>query len=106
MHSNRTTGTITFLQDGQICREKLTREEVETIVSILNGKTTSDKRHPGKAEYACGFHKKVAAIRIGFTTYLLASDGCPVLQNTITGRHFSLTKEELEILRDIFASHG
>ena len=100
-HSNYANGSITFNRGGVIYTEALTPEEISTVISILNGKTSSDKLNFAMGEYACGFSDS-PSIRIGFTTYRLATDGCPVLQNAITGRHFSLTPEEQDTIQSVF----
>lgn len=106
LHSKYSSGKITYEQMGVLREEELSAEEVETVVSILNGKTTSDHFHflPVTCEPCCDI-SQTKTLRIGVTTYYLAVDGCPLLENSINGTHVSLSKEEWEILQTVFIAH-
>ena len=82
---------------------KLSREEANVVLSILNGKQYDlDMTVSGAG---CGFGREQAFIIRG-NVYCLAQDDCNVLWEEGTNHYYLVSNQELERLKEIFKAHG
>ena len=107
------SGSISFaalppkfpLQNGrqQVIIKKLTSNEVQQLVKIVNKKTLH-KDNP-----SCGFDTNTAFTlhdASGDHTFMIAQDGDGIVEEKTTGRYFYLSDSETRLLAAIFASFG
>ena len=99
-------GTVRFkyeTKDGEIkdISDKLTSEEEETILSILNKKTL------GRDNPSCGFDDDIS-IRFNNDEeiFSIACDNCGIIYWKNKDKYLSLTDSENETIRNILRKHG
>ena len=83
--------------------ERLTKQEEETVVGILNGKKQESAIFSGVP--SCGFSPDIS-ITIDGVTFALAMDKCGVLQNCSTMQYIYISDAERETIEAIFTSRG
>ena len=99
-------GTVRFkyeTKDGEIkdISDKLTSEEEETILNILNKKTL------GRDNPSCGFDDDIS-IRFNNDEeiFSIACDNCGIIYWKNKDKYLSLTDSENETIRNILRKHG
>ena len=90
---------IQFQDQGKTQAWSLAREEAQRLISILRD------RREYRENYSCGFSADLSIVIDG-VEYDIASDGCPFLLDTSTGLFFEISKEEKQILAELFAKYG
>ena len=98
-------GIVTYHNEytGVSFSERLTKQEVETVVGILNGKKQESAVFSGVP--SCGFNPDTS-ITIDSVTFALALDKCGVLQNCSTMQYIYISDAERETIETIFTSRG
>ena len=99
MISTEASVRIQFQGQGKPESRTLVREEAQRLISILRD------RREYRENYSCGFSEELS-ILIDGVEYDIASDGCPFLLDTSTGLFFEISKEEKQILAELFAKYG
>ena len=90
---------IQYQDQGKTQAWSLVREEAQRLISILRD------RREYRENYSCGFSADLSIVIDG-VEYDIASDGCPFLLDTSTGLFFEISKEEKQILAELFAKYG
>ncbi len=98
-------GKVVYHYDG--CEvsfsEELTGEELETVISILDGKGRISTLTYGMP--SCGFSPEIGFVIDG-TTYMMARDTCETLMICGTFDYIDVSPEEQDILEAVFTSRG
>lgn len=89
--------TLNYEYCGEVIHEKLTSEESEAIISILNGKVQFFDNP------SCGFDKKIN-LSVNNQSFLLACDGCPTIKHGL--RYFNVEEGEIKIIHSIMEKYG
>lgn len=77
--------------------EKLTDEEADQVIPILNGHLSYDDSP------SCGFDDNIALI-VGNKRFCVARDNCATIR--CNGKYFNITKSQIKVIRDVMRNHG
>lgn len=102
-HPSGTAVRICYDRENVSFDLKLSQEEANIVLSILNGKQRDmDMTVTGAA---CGFGREQSFIIDG-STYCLAQDSCGVIWEEGTENYYVVSDQEMNQLREIFKAHG
>lgn len=98
-------GKVVYYYDaaGVEFSEELTEEELETVISILDGKERKSTSVWGVP--SCGFSPEIGFIIDG-TTYMMARDTCETLMIYGSMDYIDVSAQEQDMLEAIFTSRG
>lgn len=91
---------LVYHSDGIDIEEKLTAEETNEIIKILDDKKQSDNGDP-----MCGFDKEIS-LRVDGKTYAPAQDECAIIMDCDSGQYYEISEDGKDIIEDIFEKHG
>lgn len=93
------SATLNFVCGDKNITEALTEEESEQIKAIFNGKALySDSP-------SCAFSENVS-IALGDRVFAIACDDCNIVKDCTSGKFFSVSESEKEIIIGVFKNHG
>ncbi len=93
---------LTFICYEEDISVKLTDEEANMVIEILDGKEY-DPIFSGVP--SCGFDKDIS-LKVGSHVYGIAMDGCGVILDYGNLRYFSVSKEDIEYIHSLFKKYG
>lgn len=98
--SSKETGTARYIYRDKNISTEISREDMNKIVGILNGKTIDPLILP-----ACGFDENIAVV-INGKTFCVACDECGTVYYKEHNGYISLDDNENEQLRNILSGYG